>query len=221
MLLLIDNFDSFAHNLARYLERLGQQVHVVRNDAVTLAQVRDWQPQAIVLSPGPCTPTEAGCSLDLVREFHDKVPMLGVCLGHQTIAAALGGKVIAAPEPMHGRTSLIEHNGKGIFTGLASPLEVCRYHSLAVEEASLPEALEITARSGEGVIMALQHRTRPIVGMQFHPEAILSTHGYAMLAGFLRIAGIAHRNVEALGTTEYRPAMNDIEDPLPERPVTF
>src|SRR5437868_5332200 len=145
MLLLIDNYDSFVHNLARYFRRLGQETLVVRNDAVDAAGVRDLAPQAIVISPGPCSPAEAGCSLELVREFAGKTPLLGVCLGHQAIAAALGGRVVRAKEPRHGRSSEVFHGGTGIFAGTPSPLTVCRYHSLVVEEQSLPAALEVTA----------------------------------------------------------------------------
>jgi anthranilate synthase/aminodeoxychorismate synthase-like glutamine amidotransferase len=191
VILVLDNFDSFVHNLARYLQRLGQETLVVRNDAISVAGVRKLEPQAIVLSPGPCTPSEAGCSLELVRELQGEVPILGVCLGHQTIAAALGGRVVRAPQPMHGRTSLIEHRQQGLFLGLPSPLTVCRYHSLVVEEASLPDGLEVTARTPDGVVMALAHRNLPLWGVQFHPEAILTEGGYPMLANFLRLARLA------------------------------
>src|SRR5687768_12146027 len=147
MILVLDNFDSFVHNLARYLQRLGQETVVVRNDAIDVAGIRMLRPTAIVLSPGPCTPSEAGCSLEVVRELEGEFPMLGVCLGHQIIGEALGGRVIRAPQPMHGRTSLVQHSGQGLFAGLPSPLSVCRYHSLVVEEWSLPDELEVTARS--------------------------------------------------------------------------
>src|SRR6476660_8895458 len=191
MILLIDNYDSFVHNLARYLRQLGQETVVVRNDAISPAETIDRRPAAIVLSPGPCTPSEAGCSLDLVRAAAGRIPILGVCLGHQTIAAALGGKIIRAPEPMHGRTSSITHSRRGIFAGLPEPLVVGRYHSLAVDNESLPAELEVTARAEDGTIMALAHRRWPIVGVQFHPESILTSGGYSMLANFLRFAGIA------------------------------
>jgi anthranilate synthase/aminodeoxychorismate synthase-like glutamine amidotransferase len=190
LLLLIDNYDSFVFNLARYFEQLGQETVVLRNDALDVSAVRARQPRAIVLSPGPCTPTEAGCSIDVVRELHEEVPILGVCLGHQTIAAALGGRVVRAAEPMHGRTSAVFHDGSGVFAGLPSPLLACRYHSLVVEESTLPECLEVTARTADGVVMALAHRRAPVIGVQFHPESILTEHGYALLANFLRIAGI-------------------------------
>ena len=221
MILLIDNFDSFAHNLARYLRRLGVEVRVVRNNQITPAEVESLAPRAVVLSPGPCTPREAGCSLELVRRFQESLPILGVCLGHQTIAAAAGASIVRAPLPMHGRTSPIEHCGRGIFAGLPSPLEVCRYHSLVVEEATLPECLEITARGGDGTIMAIAHRTRPVVGVQFHPESILSAGGYPLLAGFLRQAGIEHRPVEGLLAAEQPLAASPKTLATPLRPVPW
>ncbi|REJ69707.1 MAG: aminodeoxychorismate/anthranilate synthase component II [Planctomycetota bacterium] len=190
MILLIDNYDSFVHNLARHFRRLGQTTHVVRNDAVTVAEIERETPAAIVISPGPCTPREAGCSVEVVRHFAARVPMLGVCLGHQAIAAALGAEIVRAPRPMHGRTSPIDHDGRGVFVEVPSPLEVCRYHSLVVDEGTLPAELEVTARDREGVVMALQHREWPLVGLQFHPEAILTASGYRLLANFLRMAGV-------------------------------
>jgi anthranilate synthase/aminodeoxychorismate synthase-like glutamine amidotransferase len=220
LLLLIDNYDSFVFNLARYLERLGQETIVVRNDAIELSTVRAMWPAAIVLSPGPCTPTEAGRSIDLVRELHKEVPIFGVCLGHQTIAAALGGRVVRAAEPMHGRASAVFHDGSGVFSGVPSPLSACRYHSLVVEESTLPECFKVTARTADGVVMALAHRRAPVVGVQFHPESILTEHGYALLANFLRIAGIS--------VPPPIPAMNDERAPatiresvFPDVPITF
>jgi anthranilate synthase component II len=191
MILLIDNYDSFVYNLARYFERLGHTTCVVRNTAIDVAEVESRRPAAIVLSPGPCTPDHAGCTLELVRRLYARVPLLGVCLGHQTIAAALGGRVIRAKEPMHGRTSLVHHRGRGLFAGLPNPLVGCRYHSLVVDEASLPESLEVTARADDGTVMAIEHRTLPVVGLQFHPESILTDHGYRLLAAFLRSAGLS------------------------------
>lgn len=219
MILLIDNYDSFVFNLARYFERLSQQTLVVRNDAIDVAGVRRLDPVAIVLSPGPCAPEQAGCSLQLVRELHEEFPILGVCLGHQAIAAALGGRVVRASEPMHGRTSPVYHERAGIFAGLPSPLTACRYHSLVVEEQSLPRCLQVTARAADGTIMALEHREQPVVGVQFHPESILSECGYALLAAFLRIAGICP---PATGEwpaerRETPPAARE----LPPVPVTF
>jgi len=194
MLLLIDNYDSFVHNLARYFRRLGCELEVVRNDQTTAAEIAKRNDiHAIILSPGPCTPTVAGCSLDLVRTLAAKLPILGVCLGHQTIAAAFGGKIVRAAEPRHGRSSLISHEQRGLFAGLPSPLRVGRYHSLLAEEITLPSELLVTARDESGVIMALEHCELPIFGVQFHPESILTEHGYEMLANFLRIAGISHR----------------------------
>jgi len=219
MIVLIDNYDSFVHNLARYLRRLDQHTVVVRNDAVTPQQIIERRPAAIVLSPGPCTPNEAGCSLDLVREAAGRIPILGVCLGHQTIAAALGGKVVRAPQPMHGRASLIHHDGDGIFSGVPNPLAVGRYHSLIVEEQSLPVALEVTARSDDGIIMALAHRHWPIFGVQFHPESILTSSGYAILANFLRLAGL-DVSADALWIDDERPPAEEVNS-VPVGPVTF
>lgn len=190
MILLIDNYDSFVFNLARYFEELGQETVVVRNDAATVEEIAARKPRAIVISPGPCTPKEAGVSLDVIRELGETIPMLGVCLGHQALGAAFGGNVIRAPEPVHGRTSLIHHQGDGIFASLPSPLRATRYHSLIVEEATLPDCWSVTARTDDGLIMGLAHRSRPLYGVQFHPESILTDHGHQLLANFLRLAGI-------------------------------
>jgi anthranilate synthase component II len=190
MLLLIDNYDSFVHNLARYFERLGQETLVVRNDAIDVAGVRRLRPAALVLSPGPCTPHQAGESLELVRALHAELPMLGVCLGHQIIAQALGGSIVRAPVPVHGQTSAIEHNGTGLFADLPSPLTVCRYHSLVVAAASLPEMLQPTATTQDGLIMAFEHKDLPQFGVQFHPESILTDGGYELMANFLRLANV-------------------------------
>jgi anthranilate synthase component II len=192
VILLIDNYDSFVHNLARYLQRLGQETVVVRNDALELDEIASWRPAAIVLSPGPCTPRDAGCSLDVVRRFSATIPLLGVCLGHQAIAAALGANIVRAPEPMHGRVSDVYHDEQGVFAGLPNPLAACRYHSLVVDEATLPSCLLVSARTADGVVMAIRHRDRdrPLVGLQFHPESILTSHGYPLLAAFLRSAGL-------------------------------
>ncbi len=191
MILLIDNYDSFVHNLARYFQRLGQETVVVRNDAIDVPQVRRLRPQAIVLSPGPCTPNEAGCSLEIVRQLHAEVPMLGVCLGHQTIAAALGGRVVRASQPMHGRASDVFHDEQGIFAGLPNPLSGCRYHSLVVDEPTLPDFLAVAARTADNTVMAIRHRHQPVIGLQFHPESVLTSSGRALLAGFLRRSGLA------------------------------
>jgi anthranilate synthase/aminodeoxychorismate synthase-like glutamine amidotransferase len=220
MILLIDNYDSFAHNLARYFERLGQATTVLRNDEVDAARVREMRPSAVVLSPGPCTPREAGASLDIVSALHRELPILGVCLGHQVIAEALGGRVVRAPAPVHGRTSAIRHDGCGLFTGLPSPLTVARYHSLVVEPASLPQDLRATAASHDGVLMAIEHTRYPVYGVQFHPESILTQSGYELLANFLRLAGLVSREPSALAGGELvRPTTS--ERPLPNRPVTF
>jgi anthranilate synthase/aminodeoxychorismate synthase-like glutamine amidotransferase len=191
MILLIDNYDSFVYNLARYFQRLGQTTHVVRNTAIDVQGVLRLRPAALVLSPGPCAPPQAGCSLELVRRLHETLPILGVCLGHQIIAAALGGRVVRAREPVHGRASPVYHDGRGVFSGLPNPISGCRYHSLVVDEPSLPDALEVAARTHDGLVMALRHRRLPLVGLQFHPESILTEHGYALLAAFLQQAGIA------------------------------
>jgi anthranilate synthase/aminodeoxychorismate synthase-like glutamine amidotransferase len=219
VLLLIDNYDSFVFYLARYFERLGQETVVRRNDAIDVAAVRAMQPDAIVLSPGPCTPQEAGCSLAIVRELHEEIPILGVCLGHQAIAAALGGRVVPAREPMHGRTSRVLHDRNGVFTGLPSPFSACRYHSLVVEESSLPDDLEITARTADGVVMALMHRRLPVIGVQFHPESVLTEHGYSLLANFLRLARLPVLPPIPLLTDER--AFQREASHVPDVPVTF
>jgi len=190
MIVLIDNYDSFVYNLARYFQRLGHATRVLRNTAIDCDGVLALGPEAVVLSPGPCTPRQAGCSLQVVRELCAELPILGVCLGHQVIAEALGGRVVRAREPMHGRSSTIGHDGRGVFAGLPQPIVGCRYHSLAVEEASLPECLEVSARTDDGTVMALRHRDFPVVGLQFHPESILTGVGYPLLSGFLRLAGL-------------------------------
>ncbi len=182
---LIDNYDSFSHNLARYIRELGAKVEVVRNDARTLAEIEAMAPSHVVISPGPCTPERAGISLEAVRYFAGRRPLLGVCLGHQCIAQALGGRVRRAAKVMHGKTSPVTHGGRLLFAGIPSPFRVTRYHSLIVEDGSLPEDLEVTARSDDGVIMALTHRHLPIAGVQFHPEAVLTEHGHRLLQNFL------------------------------------
>ncbi len=189
MILLIDNYDSFVYNLARYLTRLGQETRVVRNDRINVDGIARLNPAAVVLSPGPCTPSEAGCCLDVVRVFTGQLPILGVCLGHQAIAQALGGRVVRTV-PMHGRASAVLHRGTGLFAGLPSPFIAGRYHSLAVEAASLPDALEVTAWTDDGTVMALAHRQAMVQGVQFHPESILTEAGYPLLANFLRMAGL-------------------------------
>lgn len=218
MILVIDNYDSFVYNLARYFERLGQTTHVVRNDAIDVETAVTLQPDAIVISPGPCTPNEAGCSLSIVERLHEQVPILGICLGHQAIGAALGGRVTGAPDPMHGRISKVYHAGRGVFEGLPSPISACRYHSLIVDEHSLPSHVDVTARTADGVVMAVAHRELPVVGLQFHPESILTEWGYHMLSNFLRIAGIKAAPPPAAETELARKAP---APPLPTTPVTF
>jgi anthranilate synthase/aminodeoxychorismate synthase-like glutamine amidotransferase len=221
MILLIDNYDSFVHNLARYFERLGQRTVVVRNDAVDVPGLQAMAPDAIVLSPGPCTPREAGTSLDIVRALHTKVSILGVCLGHQIIAEALGGRICSAALPVHGQASAIRHEGTGLFSGLPSPLSVGRYHSLVVEPHSLPIELRATAWTKDGVLMAIEHARWPVYGVQFHPESILTDCGYELLANFLRLAGLeVASNSRDLANEELRQRAA-IERPLPAGPVTF
>ena len=185
MILVIDNYDSFVHNLARYLRELGWATEVVRNDAVDLDWIAARRPSHIVISPGPCTPHEAGISVALIERFGPTTPILGVCLGHQCIGQAFGGKVVRARRPMHGKTSLMRHDGAGIFTGLPNPLRATRYHSLVVAKEGLPADLVVTAESDEGEIMGLRHRSQPVEGVQFHPEAMLTQHGHKMLQNFL------------------------------------
>jgi anthranilate synthase component 2 len=185
VLLMIDNYDSFTFNLVQYFGELGQEVRTLRNDEIDLAGIEALKPARIVFSPGPCTPAEAGVCVEAIRRFAGRLPMLGVCLGHQAMGAALGGKIVRAGMPMHGKTSTVEHDGAGVFTGLPQDFTVVRYHSLVVERASLPDELVVTASSGDGEIMGLRHRTLPIEGVQFHPESILSEHGHAMLRNFL------------------------------------
>ncbi len=222
MILLIDNYDSFVHNLARYFERLGQETVVVRNDATTPAAVRRLAPAAIVISPGPGTPAEAGCSVAVVQELGAELPILGVCLGHQAIAAALGASIVRAAEPRHGRTSHVEHSGSRVLAGVPSPFAVCRYHSLIVDERSLPADVRVTARAADdGAVMVLEHAAHPVVGVQFHPEAALTDHGYAILANFLALAGCrASHDADALMASELREPAAASYAP-PRNPITF
>ena len=186
MLLMIDNYDSFTYNLVQYLGELGEDVHTVRNDAITLDEIERLAPARIVISPGPCAPAQAGVSVPLLKRFAGRVPILGVCLGHQAIGEAFGGRIVRAREIMHGKTSPITHDGQGVFRGLPSPYTVIRYHSLAIERASLPDCLEITAETDDGEIMGVRHRQHRVEGVQFHPESILTEHGHALLRNFLR-----------------------------------
>jgi len=189
MVFILDNYDSFTYNLVQYLGEMGQHVEVRRNDQITPSEIEDLKPTHIVISPGPCTPQDAGISIELIRHFAGKAPVLGVCLGHQAIGEAFGGKVVRASQLMHGKTSQIVHSNKGVFRGLPLPLEATRYHSLIVEEKSLPAELEITAhttdRDGTRVIMGLRHRNHPVEGVQFHPESVLTQNGRDLLKNFL------------------------------------
>lgn len=198
MLLIIDNYDSFTYNLVQYLGELGAEMTVYRNDRITLKEIEKMQPSKIVISPGPCTPKEAGISVDLIRRFGSQIPILGVCLGHQAIGEAFGGEIIRAPQLMHGKTSMIEHDGRGVYRGLPNPFEATRYHSLIIRRESMPEVLEITAWTEEGegdtsqsrlcgdsIVMGVRHKTFPIEGVQFHPESILTRVGKDLLRNFL------------------------------------
>ena len=189
MFILIDNYDSFTYNLYHFLGELGAEIEVHRNDQITPDQVLGLHPQGIVISPGPCDPDRAGICLDLIEAAKDQIPILGVCLGYQAIGQSFGGKVVRAEAPMHGKTSEIHHKGKGVFRDLPSPMTSTRYHSLLIDRESIPNSLEITAETEEGVVMGLQHRELPIHGVQFHPESIASEHGHALLHNFLKIAG--------------------------------
>jgi anthranilate synthase component 2 len=188
MLLLIDNYDSFTYNLFHYLGELGAEVKVVRNDEISADQALALKPEGIVLSPGPCTPNEAGICLDVIRKAGGRMPILGVCLGHQAIGQVYGGSVVRAPEPMHGKLSRVHHTGRSVFRGLNNDFLATRYHSLTIDPPSMPTSLEITATSEDGVIQGVMHKTHPVHGVQFHPESIASENGHALLANFLQIA---------------------------------
>ncbi|HRP95800.1 MAG TPA: aminodeoxychorismate/anthranilate synthase component II [Rhodocyclaceae bacterium] len=185
MLLMIDNYDSFTYNLVQYFGELGARVKVYRNDEITLAQIAALAPAQLVISPGPCTPAEAGISVAAIREFAGKLPILGVCLGHQSIGAAFGGRIVHARRLMHGKTSPVHHDGRGVFRGLPDPVVCTRYHSLAIERETLPDCLEVTAWTDDGEIMGVRHKSLPVEGVQFHPESILTEHGHELLGNFL------------------------------------
>ncbi len=187
MLLMIDNYDSFTYNLVQYLGELGQDLRVYRNDKITIPEIEKMKPERIVISPGPCTPREAGISIETIRHFAGKIPLLGVCLGHQSIGEAFGGDVIRAPYLMHGKTSMIHHDGRTIFSGLPNPFEATRYHSLVIKPETLPPVLEVSARTEDGVIMGVRHRQFKVEGVQFHPESILTTVGKDLLRNFLKL----------------------------------
>ncbi len=186
MLLMIDNYDSFTYNLVQYFGELGQDVQVYRNDEIDLKKVAELKPRHIVISPGPCTPNEAGISVPLIHEFAGKIPLLGVCLGHQSIGQAFGGKIVHAKQLMHGKTSLIHHKSIGVFKGLPNPYTATRYHSLVIERETIPDCLEITAWTDDGEIMGVKHKTLPVEGVQFHPESILTEYGHELLDNFLK-----------------------------------
>ncbi|MCS6876626.1 MAG: aminodeoxychorismate/anthranilate synthase component II [Aquificaceae bacterium] len=186
--LLIDNYDSFTYNLVQYLQILSADVAVRRNDQITLEEIQRTKPEAIVISPGPCTPKEAGISVDLIKRFYKEIPILGVCLGHQSIGYAFGASIVRAKNLMHGKTSQISHTGEGIFEGLKNPFTAVRYHSLVIDRSTLPDCLKVTAWSDDGEIMGIQHRDYPLFGVQFHPESILSEEGMRLLENFLKIA---------------------------------
>jgi anthranilate synthase/aminodeoxychorismate synthase-like glutamine amidotransferase len=197
MILLIDNYDSFVYNLARYVRELGEEPLVRRHDAVSVEDILTLHPSHIIISPGPCSPTEAGISTDVVRRLGPSIPILGVCLGHQCIGAAYGGEIVRAGSPMHGKTSRIHHTGSGLFSGLPSPFTATRYHSLVIAPASVPPGLSVTATSEDGEIMAVQHTEHPVYGVQFHPESVLTEHGYRMLDHFLHGVAAAPRPLPA------------------------
>lgn len=190
MILLIDNYDSFTYNLYQYMGIFEKDIRVVRNDKITLAQIEDLNPDRIVLSPGPKSPAEAGICINVVKHFYKKKPILGICLGHQSIGAAFGAKIVHAKELMHGKRSAIAHDGTGIFRGIPSPIQVARYHSLAVDEATLPDDFCVLARTADGEIMAMRHRDYPLIGIQFHPESIYTEHGKKMIENFLEMGGV-------------------------------
>ncbi len=187
MILMIDNYDSFVYNLVQYLGEIGEDIRVFRNDKITIPHIEDMRPDHIIISPGPCTPNEAGISLEMIRHFKGKIPMLGVCLGHQAIGQAFGGDVVRAPRLMHGKTSLVYHDGKGVFTGLKNSLTATRYHSLIVKKETLPDCFEISAETDVGEIMGIRHKEYAIEGVQFHPESILTEAGHTMLENFLSL----------------------------------
>ena len=197
MLLMIDNYDSFTFNLVQYFGELGEEVRVFRNDEITLEGITELKPAQLVLSPGPCSPAEAGICVEAIRHFAGQLPLLGVCLGHQAMGQAYGGDVVRAKSIMHGKVSPIHHSDKGIFKGLPNPFTATRYHSLAIERSSLPNTLEVTAWTEDGEIMGVQHRDRPLYGVQFHPESIATQYGHEMLANFLDLAGVDRASAAA------------------------
>ena len=187
MILLLDNYDSFTYNIYQYMSELGAEVKVIRNDKISLSEIKDLNPEKIVVSPGPCTPQKAGISNDVIKTFGENIPVLGVCLGHQCIGESFGGIVMGAGEIMHGKTSLIHHDGKGVFLGIPSPFRAIRYHSLVIQNETLPDELEVSAWTGNGIIMGVRHKSLPVEGIQFHPESIMTEYGKELLSNFLKI----------------------------------
>ena len=187
MILLLDNYDSFTYNIYQYMSELGAEVKVIRNDKISLSEIKDLNPEKIVVSPGPCTPQKAGISNDVIKTFGENIPVLGVCLGHQCIGESFGGIVMGAGEIMHGKTSLIHHDGKGVFLGIPSPFMAIRYHSLVIQNETLPDELEVSAWTDNGIIMGVRHKSLPVEGIQFHPESILTEYGKELLSNFLKI----------------------------------
>ena len=223
MILVIDNYDSFVHNLARYFRQLGCQTHVVRNDSISMEQIESLNPAAIVLSPGPCDPNQAGICLQVIQQFKTSKPILGVCLGHQAIIQAFGGTIARATEPMHGRGSQVEHSGSPMFADVPSPFMAARYHSLVGQPASLPDCLTVTAKtaaSNHQAVMAVEHQTLPIVGLQFHPESVLTVCGYRLISNFLTVAKIEHskHRVDELQRSQIRSGGSEQRDyPISDR----
>jgi anthranilate synthase component II len=195
MLLMIDNYDSFTYNLVQYFGQLGVKVEVFRNDAISIDKIADLNPKHIVLSPGPCTPDQAGVTLEVIKNFAGKIPIFGVCLGHQAIGQAFGGKVVRAPAVMHGKVSKVQHRGVGVFKNMPNPLTATRYHSLVVEQETLPDCLTVTGRTEDGLIMGIKHKTLPVEGVQFHPESILTEAGHDLLANFLNMPLFSNREL--------------------------
>lgn len=219
MILLIDNYDSFVHNLGRYLQRLGQSTHIVRNDKISIDQITRIAPDAIVLSPGPCGPHESGICRDVVRHFQGTCPILGVCLGHQVIADVFGATIVQSETPVHGRAGKVIHNSERLFANVPTPTAVGRYHSLVVDPTTMPNCLNVTARLNDGTIMAIEHVARPIFGVQFHPESILTEHGFTLLRNFLRLGSISQSETADLRDELKTPPITS--SVWPERPVTF
>jgi len=224
MLLLIDNYDSFVFNLDRYFHELEQETLVVRNDGLSVDDVTAMQPQAVILSPGPCSPNEAGICVELIRRLHKRLPIFGVCLGHQALGAAFGARIARAPEPVHGRVSPIAHAGSPLFADIPNPFQATRYHSLIVEEQTLPPELVVTARTPDGLVMALEHARLPVCSVQFHPESVLTQHGHRLLANFLKRAAIACGPIpcgDALDAASIHPQLADeLEAEIDSRWVT-